>query len=263
MDIDKLKDQRPKGKPCSLMDAALPTFMQVLVLAPHPDDFDAIGVTLRELFLKGHPLFAAVIRTGSGVDDADLHGSTAEKSRLREQEQRRSLQFFGLPGESLQFLSLVTGPDDQVVDCPDNREAIGTLLMERKPDVVFLPHGNDTNSAHRAVYAMLSNAALEIRHPLVAFLNRDAKTLAMRTDLYTPFGEAEAKWKQTLLRFHDSQQRRNLRTRHHGFDDRVLNLNRTIARELEIPHEFAEAFEIIPLNNPSFILLDPLLYHVK
>jgi hypothetical protein len=59
-----------------------------------------------------------------------------------------------------------------------------------------------------------------------------------------PFGQEEADWKAELLRFHDSQHQRNLHTRGHGFDDRILDVNRAIALELSLPCEYAEAFEI-------------------
>jgi len=68
--------------------------------------------------------------------------------------------------------------------------------------------------------------------------------MKMRTDLYMPFGQEEANWKAELLRFHDSQHQRNLRTRGRGLDDRILNENRAIARELSLDHEYAEAYEI-------------------
>jgi len=76
------------------------------------------------------------------------------------------------------------------------------------------------------------------------FLICDPKTIEMRTDLYMPFDQAEADWKTQLLRFHDSQHQRNIRTRNHGFDDRILDVNRGIARKLLLAHEYAEAFEI-------------------
>jgi hypothetical protein len=47
-----------------------------------------------------------------------------------------------------------------------------------------------------------------------------------------------------MLRFHDSQHQRNLRTRGHGLDDRILEVNRSVARELSLAHEYAEAFEV-------------------
>lgn len=37
---------------------------------------------------------------------------------------------------------------------------------------------------------------------------------------------------------------RNLRTRGHGFDDRILDYNRQTARDLSLSEKYAEAFEI-------------------
>jgi len=81
--------------------------------------------------------------------------------------------------------------------------------------------------------------------PIAALLSRDPKTVSMRIDLYMPFGEREAEWKAELLRFHDSQHQRNLNTRGHGFDERILTTNRHIARELGIDAPYAEAFELV------------------
>jgi len=77
----------------------------------------------------------------------------------------------------------------------------------------------------------------------VLMLNRDAKTHALRTDLYFPFGANEAEWKAELLRFHDSQQQRNINQRGQGFDQRVLALNQQIAEELALEAPYAESFE--------------------
>jgi hypothetical protein len=43
-----------------LLDQHWPPHMTVLVLAPHPDDFDAIGVTLHHLHEQQHTLHLAV-----------------------------------------------------------------------------------------------------------------------------------------------------------------------------------------------------------
>ena len=78
----------------------------------------------------------------------------------------------------------------------------------------------------------------------MALLNRDPKTIEMRQDVYSVFGEAEALWKGTLLRFHQTQHQRNLRTRQHGFDERILRVNRQTARELGGAAAYAEVFEL-------------------
>ena len=66
----------------------------------------------------------------------------------------------------------------------------------------------------------------------------------MRTDLYMPFDHKIGDWKAEMLRFHDTQHQRNLHTRGYGFDKRILDYNRQIARDLSLSQEYAEAFEI-------------------
>jgi len=223
----------------------LPNALRILVLAPHPDDFDAIAVTLKFLSGHGNSLSVAVARTGSGVEDAYCPGLTlSEKAGLREAEQRRSIRFFGLPEDCLTFLSLANDAEDQPLDNAENGAAILDLVQQAAPNIVFLPHGNDTNSGHRTMYSLFSGVALRWARPIVGLLNRDPKTIEMRIDLYMPFDRKEAEWKAELLRFHDSQQQRNLRTRGQGFDERILNLNRKTAQELSLTHMYAEAFEV-------------------
>jgi LmbE family N-acetylglucosaminyl deacetylase len=216
------------------------------MLGPHPDDFDAIAVTLHRLAENGNPLHAAVVRTGSGVLDSYAPDLTWErKAAIREREQRESLRFFGLPDACLTFLSLDSDDGEgQLCETPRNREALAAALAAHAPDLIFLPHGNDTNSAHRALYAMVRALVSAPRQPVTLLLIRDPKTVAMRTDLYTPFGPEQAAWKAALLRFHDTQHQRNRLTRGHGFDDRILEGNRQIARDLSLDAPYAEAFEV-------------------
>jgi hypothetical protein len=47
-----------------------------------------------------------------------------------------------------------------------------------------------------------------------------------------------------MLRFHDTQQQRNLATRGSGFDARILEANRRFARELGLEARYAEVFEV-------------------
>ncbi|MEA5098504.1 MAG: PIG-L family deacetylase [Burkholderiaceae bacterium] len=231
--------------PKAIVEGLIPERLRVLVLAPHPDDFDAIGVTLRFLAENGNPIHAAVVQTGSGVDDAYQPGATlADKAALREREQRASLRFFGLPEENLTFLDLERDDTDQLADSAANFDAITSFIVDCALDIIFLPHGNDSNHAHRLMCSIARQAAARHGRPLALFLNRDAKTISMHVDLYLPFGDEMAEWKAQLLRFHDTQQQRNLMTRGHGFDERVLTLNRQIALDLGLDGRYAEAFEL-------------------
>lgn len=219
---------------------------QVLVLAPHPDDFDAIGVTMKRLHDQGNRIFVAVISSGhSGVEDRFCSPpNPREKTRVREAEQRASCQFFNLPPSHLTFLRLDEDEASHPLDTPTNVDTVRAHFRHIDPDLVFLPHGNDTNVTHQLTYAFFRRLAPETTRPLTAFLIRDPKTIEMQTDVVAWFGEDEANWKGQLLRYHRSQHERNLNTRQHGFDERILQVNRQIAASAPVDAMYAEAFEL-------------------
>lgn len=216
--------------------------VRLLVLAPHPDDFDAIGVTMRFFRDRGHPIHVAVVSgSASGVLDDFCLGAEA-KATVREEEQRASLRFFGLPDTRLTFLRCSEDSGGDPEDSAANEAAIATCLASYRPAIAFLPHGRDTNLGHQRVWAMFRRAAPDVP----ALLIRDPKTLEFRTDLYMPFDEDAAAWKRHLLKHHRSQDHRNLLQRGMGFDDRILQVNRTIAAELGLDEPYAEAFQADP-----------------
>ena len=232
--------------PVPLQSFNFPKALPLLVLAPHPDDFDAIGVTTRFFRENGNPLYVAVVASGSsGVEDSFCSPPTAEaKARLREQEQRMSCQFFGLPAERLAFLRLEEDETGQPLETQANTDRLRRCFLSTRPAMVFLPHGHDTNAGHQRVYAMFRHLAHEARCPLVAFLNRDPKTIRMRCDVYMGFGEEEAAWKGRLLRFHRSQHQRNLNQRGYGMDERILIADRQSATVCPEHTPYAEVFEL-------------------
>lgn len=233
-------------RPLFLSALIVPSELCTLVLAPHPDDFDAIGVTMRFFRDNGNPIHVALFSSGaSGVEDGFCSSPDLKvKAEIREREQKESCRFFGLPQANLHFLRFEEEMAGDTVESRDNYECIRKHLLIIRPDIVFLPHGNDTNSGHQRTYTMFRKIASSLDYPVTAFLNKDPKTIRMRYDLYTVFGEEDAKWKAQLLRFHQSQHQRNLNTRQHGFDDRILNVNRAIARDLSEKDKYAEVFEI-------------------
>ena len=239
--MPQLSDALDGPSPLLLPELALPAQLRIVVLAPHPDDFDAIGLSLRFLHRQGHVIHVAVVTAGaSGVEDGCGGAHTvAQKAALREAEQRASCAYFGLAPDRLAFLRLWEGGDDAT-----DRERLRDYLRAKQPQLVFMPHGNDTNRTHRRVYESFDAIAKQDGLSLWALLNRDAKTISMRADLYTYFGEEDARWKAELLRFHRSQQERNLRTRGQGFDERVLAMNRESARLAGAALPYAECFEL-------------------
>jgi LmbE family N-acetylglucosaminyl deacetylase len=229
--------------PRNLTEQNWPPTQRIAVLAPHPDDFDAIAVTLRHFHARGDEIYLAVLTAGaSGVEDGYAGASTdAAKGALREQEQRASCTAFGLSPERITFLRLAAS---ELEVNAANLAAVRDWLLPLRADLVFMPHGNDSNATHRKTYALFRAVAEQEKLSLRAMLNQDAKTVSMRHDLFLPFGETEAQWKASLLRLHASQQQRNLNTRGHGFDERVLAVNRATATALALDAPYAEAFEL-------------------
>ena len=233
-------------KPCRLDLLELPPDLRVTVLAPHPDDFDAIGATMRKLHENGNPIHVAVLSACSGVEDSFCPVPTLEaKAAIRKQEQRESCRFFGLSEACLEFPRLTLDAEGQPAEDPENIGVIQDIVERSRADLVFLPHGNDTNAGHRQTYAMFRQAATRLgRRPVTGFYNHDPKTISARTDALMLFNEAWAAWKGELLRFHRSQQHRNLLRRGYGLDHRILDVNRQLAARLGFPGQHAEAFEI-------------------
>lgn len=235
-----------RAQPAAIPAIQWPAELRLFVLAPHPDDFDAIGVTLRFFQQNGNPIHLAVVSgSASGVlDDFCAPSDNATKAAVREREQRDSLRFFGLGEEHVTFLRLKEDDTGAPLNDTENETAIRRQLLAHRPQIVFLPHGADSNAGHRRVHAMFLRAAAALDEPLAAFLIRDPKTLSFRADLYMPFDEEAARWKRRLLLHHRSQEHRNRRQRGRGFDDRILDVNRQIAAELDCSAPFAEAFQV-------------------
>ena len=243
--IDTLNAVRIGNRPAPIDSIGFSPSLRLLVLAPHPDDFDAIAITLRYLQARGNEIHLAVLSGGSkGVQDSHTKPPTWEqKARLREKEQLDSCGFFGLSPARLGFLRLPEAADGELARDSTNQARVHTLISETTPDILFLPYGNDNNTGHQRAYDMARAAARDLGRPLLGLYNKDAKTRSFRTDLYIGFDETQADWKRTLLRFHDSQQARNIEIRGHGFDERILSFNRKLAKELGLEAPYAETFQ--------------------
>ncbi len=219
----------------------------IVVMAPHPDDFDAIAVTLKQLADDGGKIRLAVMTGGaSGVEDSfgDVI-SDADKAQLRETEQLDSCRMFGLDSDAVTFLHLAESNSGELLDTPSNQLIIERYLQGVTPELIFMPHGNDTNITHQLSFAMLKRIVDKLELQVTFMLNMDPKTIAIEPDYYSGFGAAEANWKGALLRCHKSQHQRNLNTRQHGFDYRILEFNRQSAQAFNLPETYAELFEVI------------------
>ena len=250
-----------KGRP--LQEFTFSRGSRFLVLAPHPDDFDAIGVTLRFLKEKGHPLYVGIATSGaSGVEDSFCRPPTADvKMDIREKEQTASCRYFGLPESHLSFLRLEEDEAGHPLENGLNLDCMRRHLLSVRPAFVFMPHWQDTNFGHQRIYSMFRQIAQETGCHLATFLNRDPKTIRMRCDVYLGFGEEEAVWKAKLLRFHRSQHQRNLNHRGCGFDERILMVDRQSAEVCPVDTPYAEVFELEFFGVGKFEEIFGTLYH--
>lgn len=184
--------------------------------------------------------------------DRDSISLNEKKREIRQKEQTRSAETFGLNPDRLVFLGI---EEDKKLDSPGNLVKIRDHLEFVKPDIVIMPIGKDPNQTHAWVYRVFrkcaKNLTLRTRKSIVALYNEDPKTIEIRKDLFVLFGEEGAEWKRTLLKIHDSQQQRNMRSRGVGFDERILRLNHVSWRHLVETSisagssaTYAEVFEI-------------------
>ncbi len=235
----------------------VPGAAKVLALAPHPDDPETSAVALRLLKDAGCEIWYVIVcLSPGGVQDSFVEGHEdgldARKENARKAEQKAAAESFGLSPSHLTFLEL---PEGDLLDSEENRIRVASHLEWVEPDLVVLPTGKDTNRTHAWVCSTFRSAAPALARkrgqPLVAFYNEDPKTLSLRDDLFVLFSEDLAQWKRRLLRFHDSQQQRNLATRGFGFDERIIEVSRGARGRAPVTSEptassaeYAEAFEI-------------------
>jgi LmbE family N-acetylglucosaminyl deacetylase/catechol 2,3-dioxygenase-like lactoylglutathione lyase family enzyme len=246
---------------------------RALVVAPHPDDFDIIACTLRLLFRQDVCVRCCVLSCGSGVEDdycvARGLPPTIESIRhIRAREQRAGCAHFGLQPAALSFLDLEEeeggglAERGQTLLTDANRAAFTSFVLAESPDLIFLPAVFESwppatpppdpmpngagNLGHYRAGLLVYEAAVALGRPTAVFLHRDPKTVSMREDVYTSYGEQDAEWKHQMLRLHDSQHARNMRTRGSGFAERLLVPESAKARALGAPDGVAgvEVFQV-------------------
>jgi LmbE family N-acetylglucosaminyl deacetylase len=221
----------------------LPGSGRALALAPHPDDPDAIAVTLRLLVQGGWDLTWAILTpASSGVQDDFVGPSREEKARVREREEQAAAQVFGLPKDRLIFLRLPEDSLGHLAETETNRQALFAFLNKLVPNLVLLPSKEDTNATHRLTYRWFAAWSSAARHPVVALGNEDPKTTSFRADFQVLFGPKTATWKAALLECHRSQSSRNQATRKMTFAERILTVNRACPGLA--PGMYAERFQV-------------------
>ncbi len=198
-----------------------------LALAPHPDDPDAVAVTLKLLTDSGWNVHWAIVTSGwSGVLNDFCGPDPVAKGQARMREQCESARLFGLDPHRLYFLHTEESNEGELTRTWVNQRAVTSLLSDIAPDLVLLPHRHDTNATHRLVYEWFAEWAQEWARPVLALGNEDPKTQDFRPNAQVIFGEEQARWKASLLECHRTQSLRNQQTRGYTFAERILSVNR-------------------------------------
>ncbi len=144
--------------------------MNVLVIAPHPDD-EAIGCGGSILLhaARGDRVTAVFLTSGElGLK----HLPCAEAQRVREREAEAAAQILGLA--ALSFLRL---PDWYVGDClGEAAAALAPVLVREAPVRVYLPHAGEWHPDHRSSLPVLKAALRTSGVPVPALLTYEVWT---------------------------------------------------------------------------------------
>lgn len=172
--------------------------MNVLVIAPHPDD-EVIGCggAVRLRVDRGEQVSVAFLTSG----ELGLKQLSREKAwKIRETEARKAARILGLT--ELHFLRQ---PDWML---GDHAKAASTVLKhvldKAKPDVVYLPHPNDGHPDHQATLRILRIALKLCRSLKPDLLAYEVWTPLARHDITVDITPVIG-CKQRALRAHRSQ----------------------------------------------------------
>ena len=128
--------------------------MNVLVLAPHPDD-EAIGCggSLRLHVERGDRVVAVFLTSGElGLESLPPE----EARRIREGEADAAAHILGL--SALHFLRQ---PDWYLSDnLPGARAVLEPLLQREQPGVIYVPHAAEWHPDHRAAFTLVAEMSL-------------------------------------------------------------------------------------------------------
>lgn len=217
--------------------------MNVLVIAPHPDD-DLIGCggsVIKHLEV-GHSITIVYLTSGEA-------GGTlpAEKlGKLREMEALKSTKSIGIAPGSLHFLRQ---PDGHLTVTKPLVNQIAALIRTVTPEIVYLPHAHDAHPDHRAAHK-LGTEAIE----LASLGQRWHPGTVLAYEVWTPIrkpGYIEEitdvfNKKLAALEFHKSQ------FEILAYDDLATSLG-TYRAILLGKKRRAEAFEVLSLTQSSLI----------
>ncbi len=125
--------------------------MKVMVFAPHPDD-EVIGCggTIAAHVRAGDKVVIAYLTSGEAGSLAILPN---ELRTIREGEARQGAEIIGV--KDLIFLRF---PDGYLDFSPERIRTLVKIIRDKKPDVIYLPHSQETPRDHRVSHDLVLEA---------------------------------------------------------------------------------------------------------
>jgi len=125
--------------------------MKIIVIAPHPDD-EVIGCggTIATHVQAGDEVGIVYLTSGEA---GSLAIPSDELTTIREEEARQGAKHLGV--NDLIFLRF---PDGYLDFSPERIRSMVSLIREKKPDVVYLPHAQETPRDHRVTHELCLEA---------------------------------------------------------------------------------------------------------
>ncbi|HEU5088514.1 MAG TPA: PIG-L deacetylase family protein [Roseiflexaceae bacterium] len=126
-----------------------------MVFAPHPDDETlGCGGTIARRRRNGMPV-TVVVMTDGRVSHAHLVPAD-QLAGLRASEVRQACNTLGVAEQDVFLLGYQDG--QLAISHADAVERVSSLLRDRKPEDVFVPHRADFPADHRATYTIVAAA---------------------------------------------------------------------------------------------------------
>ena len=133
---------------------------KVLVITPHPDDADFWCSGTIAKWLGDGATVRYVLCTDGGKGTTDPNISSADLSKLREQEQADAVEALGV-----QELVLLHHPDGSLEDDDELRRELVRQLRQVQPDVVLCPEPYRKNLAWHRDHRIAGQVALDAVFP--------------------------------------------------------------------------------------------------
>jgi len=133
---------------------------KVLVITPHPDDADFWCSGTIAKWLGNGATVRYVLCTDGGKGTTDPNISSADLSKLREQEQADAVEALGV-----QELVLLHHPDGSLEDDDELRRELVRQIRQVQPDVILCPEPYRKNLAWHRDHRIAGQVALDAVFP--------------------------------------------------------------------------------------------------